>query len=254
MELSYEDKLRLENTKEHLQVILGNLRIVNGELTTVLEQVKEERLKLKDVMDYREKIVIANLDITFTQNQRHKDLDRREVYILQRENEIELKDKEHEENISKALKELEDINSKIALAKSNYENSTTTQENEIETLKDKIITLKKEIGNYEEKIKEQFGIETKLKNENDRLSCEIEEAQKRLGKFNLEASKEMEETNKLIDTEKEKIKNPLELVRKETEQLEQLNRDLATIKARLTIQFKEQNPKRNLPIELQENK
>ena len=62
----------------------------------------------------------------------------------------------------------------------------------------------------------------------------------------------MSETTRLIHEEKAKIKNPLELIKREQEKLDILKRDLDIIRLRLSNQFRKQNPDKILPIELQD--
>ena len=251
MEFTHSEQLELDNSREHLKVVQGNLRIASGELSGVLSQLKEAREKLADVIKFRESLIGANLQLLKEQDERSVAQDRRETTILNRENKQLEVDKLFQQKTLESINELEDINRKMVIAKSQHGKLIESQDEEIKSLEEKIITLKEKVTNYEETIREQSGVKKEQENEVLRLGSEIEEAQKRLDKFMSDSNKVMAITARLIDEEKAKIKNPLELIKREQEKLETLRNDLAIIKVRLTQQFERQNPEKGLPLELQ---
>lgn len=253
MELTYEERLQLDNSKEHLKVVLSNVRIASEKLTLILNDIKIFSEKL-------ENLKLENIRVSSETNDIKKDIlskkaiqDRREISLLERENNIKRLDAELELSVSKTKKELEDINRQILLSQSNYENIIRGKKNEVKTLEDKIETLKNETKQCEAKITERFELSDNLEKEVEKLNEEIKEKQKILTKFINESDLAVKEITKTIDGEREKIKNPLMLIKTEQEKLDTKKKDLDIIRLRLSNQFKAQNPDKLLPIELKED-
>lgn len=250
-ELTFQENLLINNSREHLKVMSGNLRIASEELSNVLRELIEGRKTLKYIVELKEQITVENVQIVSTQDERSAAQDRRESFLLLRENKQLEVDKAFQKKTLESIGELEDINRQTILAKSQHGKLIDSQEEEIKIFEDKIINLKTEILNNEETIKEQSGVKKEQENEILGLTSQIEEAKKGLIKFISQSQEFMVETNKTIDEEKSKIQNPLELIKREQEKLERLKTDLAILKVRLTQQFKSQNPESNIPLELQ---
>lgn len=247
MELTYEEELQLDNSKEHLQTVLVNIRMANEELEEVLGEVEDARIELATQEAIRDKIKEGNL----------VEIKKRiatEQYSLTISKKIKLL-LLIEGNLKSSITEAEDkislLNNRISELNSIYEKSIRDKARKVAEYTNEIKVNRRKITEHEEKNHQQLRVKQSIENEIAELYSVLEEAKKGLMKFLFKAQKIMEETQKLIEEEKSKIQNPLDLIRRETEKLEILKSDLATIKARLTQQFKDQNPEKNLPIELQ---
>ena len=250
-ELTFQENLSLNNNREHLKVLQGELRVTNEQLTKVYDDLAKAKDYLVNVQSESAELISKSVKIVSDINETKATQDRREKSLLERENKQLEVDKAFQQKTLESIQELENINREIVQSKSKHEISLKSKEEEIRTLEDKIITFKEEIKNNEKENKKQLRVKKNIENEIIRLSSENEEAKKKLDKFQDDSYKEMKKTILLIEAEKAKIKNPLELIKREQEKLETLKNDLAIIKVRLTRQFEEQNPEKGLPLELQ---
>ncbi len=248
MELTYEEKLELDNNKEHLQIVLVNIRMANQELEEVLEQIDEAQEELNELEILKNKIKEINSE----EVRKRFDIQHNSLLLKKQVDYLLSLKADLEKEVTQKEKKLEDVIKKISLSKSQHGIETTNQAEEITRGERKIKSLNEEIGRNEKENKEQLRVKTSITNEIAGLNSKLEEAQKELERFLKDSSVKMEEVTTLIGLEKEKIQNPLANLRFEAEKLEREKKDIAIIKRRLTKQFKEQNPEKVLPIELQE--
>lgn len=252
MELTYEEKLQLDNSIEHLRVVQSNLRIVNGELSMVLALVNAANSDLIKVTQDKERIQKENTKFLEDISEIKSSQDRREISLNEKENKIIEREKEVDKRVSQANNELDKINETARLSLSNYLKTIDAQNIILNDYRNSIELLKKEINENKETIEEQSRVKTKQENELIGLNNKIEEAQKELARFIIKSNLTQEATIKLIEDEKDKIKNPLELIKREQDKLDKLKDDISIIRLRLSQQFKRQNPDKILPIELQD--
>lgn len=250
-ELSYEDNLKLQNSKEHLKVVLSNIHIASEELSGILSQIKDARFSLADVIEYRDKIISDNLRIVSEQNEHSAQQDRRENNLIERETKLDTQENELEDKITKSESILKEIIRNISIFRSQHEDAIRHHTEKVNELKCNISSLEEQTKQNEEIIKEKLFIKQSIENEITRLNSESEEAQKSLDKFRKDSAVEMEKTRAELQDEINKTSVPRETLRAEQEKLEILKSDLDIIKDRLKQQFMEQNPTRILPIELQ---
>lgn len=253
MELTYEEKLQLDNGKEHLQVVLGNIRIASGELTKIYELLAEAKIDISKANEDKERILRENSEALLEISIKRSDLDNWEKSIILKDNAIKEKEKDMQSKIAVANSKLEEINNKIAISESNYGKIINDKGREIEILTDTIRELNYEIEKLKEESKQKLGIKTKLENEISGLSNQIEEAKKEFERFKVISKDEIESIIVQQEQEREKIKNPLETIKFEQSKLDRKLLNLQIIKARLTKQFKAQNPDMDLPIDLQDD-
>ncbi|MCK9371292.1 hypothetical protein M0R04_15370 [Candidatus Dojkabacteria bacterium] len=244
----YETKLSLDNSTEHLKTVLDNIRVANLELERVLRETQipiEEKAKIE--LEIEELNKENDLRI-----KKGIDLEQYCIIVNNKVNLLLKQEKEINKRVSQAENKLNKINKDASISLSNYLKTIDAQNIVLVGYKNDITLLKQEIKKNEETNQEQSRVKAKQENELVRLNNKIEEAQKELSKFLVEADERKADVAKLIEDEKEKIKNPLELVKREQDKLENLKSDVNIIRRRLTEQFKKQNPKGILPIELQE--
>ena len=253
MELTYEEKLQLDNSIEHLRVVQGNLRIASEELSNTLRLIEQARTDLSKSYQDREIVIKLSNETWDKANIKVNELNSREESIVSRENKIDEREKEVDKRVSQATDKLNKIDKDIKISSSNYLKTVDAQNIALINLQYKLESTQSQIKNNEEDIKEQSSIKTKQENEIVGLTNQIKEAQKGLSKFLFDAEDKMTEITQSIEDEKDKIKNPLELVKREQDKLDKLKNDLGIIRTRLTAQFERQNPRGILPIELQEN-
>ena len=251
-ELTFQENLLINNSREHLKIIQGNLRLANEELTKVYDELAKAKNYLANVQLESERIISESVKTISDINKTKSVQDKRGKILLEREiKQLEV-DKAFQQKTLESIQELEDINREVVQIKSKHEIFIKSKEEEIGNLEDKIITLKKEIINNEKENKDKLRVKKEIENEIIRLSSEREEVKKALDGFKKDSSAKMSETTRLIHEEKAKIKNPLELIKREQEKLDILKRDLDIIRLRLSNQFRKQNPDKILPIELQD--
>lgn len=251
MELTYEEKLKLGDTQEHLRIVLENVRIANNQLVAYLNLIEEANNKVVELEKQKEELSKKIIEESSVHEEKTIALNKRESSVSKREESIDTREKEVLEKIAKATKELEGINREINLAKSRYEKSKSDKEREIKTLEEKISTHTDKIREHEETIKNKLRNKKSIEDEIIGLTSSKERAEKELSDFINTSNSEMQKINQSIAEEREKVKNPVELMKLETQKLQTLKEDLDVIKARLTEQFKLQNPDKQLPIELQ---
>lgn len=252
MELTYEEQLQMVNSKEHLKVVLSNVRIANEELSSVLNDIKKARNTLEDVIIFRDKIKEDNFKIVSEQEAKSKELNNKESTLITRETNLK-----EAENLW--LEKAE--NAKLEMEKFQLEKNKIISENNnliaqytvlIGELSNNLASLGEEIKKNEEENKRQLGNKKELENEISRLTFEKQEAEKDLEKFRKDIAKEMVAANLKLEEEKAKASEPLRIVRAETERNEIARKDLEIIRKRLIKRFKELNPERILPVELKE--
>lgn len=251
MELSYEEQLQLDNSKEHLRVVLSNLRIASDELSTVFVNLEKAKTDLAQAQQDTERINRENSEALLGISLKQSAQNNGENSLNQKESEILELVKKSELKISDANTELEGINKQIALSKSKYDKFTIDKDREVKTHKEEVTRIKGEIGKDREDIRQRLIVKHNIENEIIRLSSEKEKAEKELNSFRDNSILEMRKISEEIEQEKDKIKNPLEAVRRETEKLEILRNDLEIIKTRLRDVYKDKNPEGTFPIELQ---
>lgn len=243
----YETKLSLDNSTEHLKTVLDNIRVANLELERVL---LETQIPIKE----KERIESLIIELNKENNLRIKkgiDLEQYCIITNKKVKSLLSQEKEIDKRVSQANEKLNKINKDFSISLSNYLKTVDAQNMVLIGYQNDIALLKKEIKQNEETIKEQSSIKTKQENEIVGLNVKIEEKQKELDNFILDSRHKIEKTINLIQNEKDKIKNPLELVKREQNKLNKLKTDIDTIRRRLTEQFKRQNPRGILPIEIQ---
>ena len=253
-ELTYEEKLQLDNGKEHLKVIQSNLRIASEELSNTLKLTEQAKLALEKSYHDREVVLKLTNETWDKVNTKVKELDNREESLISRENKINEKEKETQDKILNANKSLEDINETARISLSNYLKTIDAQNIVLTNYQNEISLLEREIESYRLEVNKQSKIKADIEKEIAELSEQKDKAEKTLKKFQDESFDEMKKTILMIDKEKEKIKNPLELIRTEQDKLDKLKDDINIIRLRLSQQFKRQNPDTMLPIELQDKK
>src|SRR3990167_6029251 len=205
-ELTYEEKLKLDNSKEHLKVVLDNVRIESEKLSGVFEDLAKTKLELANIVKLKDEIIFQNLSAKSDIDEIKASQDRREESLLERENKLKEDDEKIQLKIFEANKVLEDIENKSRISLSNYLKTIDAQNIVLIDYQNNIENLQEKISQYEKTIKEQFEFKTKQENEILGLNKQNEEVQKELKKFQEESFKEMKETIILIDKEKDKIK------------------------------------------------
>lgn len=253
MELTYEEQLKLENSKEHLKVVLSNVAIASNRLEKLYSQIEEAESKLKDTLSKNDSIIKKNIEILTGLEILKSSFDKREAIIIAKEGRLISEDRQREEKIVKQNSEIDRLTNQIAILTSKNDSIVNMYSGMILDLKQQLNTLKNNIVENEKINQEKLIIKKELENEIIGLRVEIEEAKKEFEKFKVNAKSELASIIIEQEQEKEKIKNPLELIKREQDKLDSKERALNIIKARLTKQFRLQNPDVILPIDLQEN-
>lgn len=252
MELTYEEYLRLGNGKEHLQVVLGNLRIANTELSNILSSIKEAKKLLNDTQFERDGVLN---DIGFAKHahkERTAELDNRELSVSARENKIDTKEK-------LALSELSDLNRKITDSEVFYSKLKINRQKENDELVLSINAYEEELESIRQQINDYTNIASqksqdikKLENERIGLIAELENSTKAHSDFKRESEKEKGEILSEIERERERVSIPMQLLLEKESIVEAKIKNLAVLQSRIRRQFHILNPDRLLPIELQE--
>lgn len=251
MELTYEEKLKLADSQEHLQVVLGNIRTANNQLMGVLNIIEQSSAKVLELQKQEGELGQKIIKDTLEQEKIKENLSTREKRILDEEQKLELETRILSEKNAKVSYEIVEMEKKLTNLSLKHTEVVNSHTKNIDELKNGISILQKETKEHEETKQIQLRDKKSHEDEINRLTTTREEAQKRLMKFLFDAQEEMANITKNIESEKEKIRVPMETLKRETEKLKILQEDLAVIKARLTEQFKLQNPDKQLPIELQ---
>lgn len=252
MELTYEEKLKLGNSRAHLEVVLFNIRIANEELSFVLDQIKENKKKLEEIIEFREELRGDNNKIVFAYNIRASQLDDKELALIKRENQILIKEKQSYHELEQAQKKLNDINEESRISFNNYIKTIDSQKLIITNNQTDIALLKLELENANKENQQQDILKKELENEITGLTDQKETLRKEIDNLTKDYNKKLEQIQVAIKTELQKIKNPLALVKREQEKLDIEKRDIAIVRRRLFTQHKKQNPDKLLPIELQQ--
>lgn len=251
-ELNYEEQLKYENTKEHMKVVLSNVRIASDTLSKLLKNIEDASAKLYSIEKKAEEINnICNEKESFI-SEKLIALENKEKLINQREEKVNNKEIEVLEKIDTAQNKLSEIFIAIDIANSRYEDITTKNKKELFELTEKIKNTKiklDDLCNSEDKLKEELY---KLERLKSKIIVLIEEENKKFENIKSIHEQELSEIEYKINIERKKIKNPLLLLKTEQDKLSILKDDLRVIQARLTQQFKQQNPEKNLPIELKQ--
>lgn len=252
-ELSYQEQLNLENSREHLRVILNNLRVANGELSDVLKRTADAEKNLEVINTERD--LLATIVST-----KRREIDDKETELNNRESILNDEKSKFEDKRAGIIQELELLTNKlnglvvqINVSKSEHNRLVELRNITISQLNDKIENLKTISDEQQNTTNEKRGEIKKLEDEVDRLNTQIQEAKKDLESFMLTSFSQKEEIKKLLDEERMKISKPLSILRDAEELLKKKEKNLAIIKARLVKQFILQNKNLTLPIDLQDN-
>lgn len=252
MELSYEDKLKLENTKEHLQVVLNNLRVANGELTFVLGQIQEAK-SLYEVLNTNNLELSQTITVkTAAMDDREEMLNRKEASLLAREEVIAQAETDSKEKIEKenaAIAELRKEYDALQLQKKTEEAEFVTS---CEANAKHLETLKADIESYENIANEKRREITESENERDRINRESEERSQADERTRREAEAELAAIRTRIAEETAFVQVPRQLLDDEDKRVSAKLRNLKILEERLRSQYKVVYPDRLLPIELQE--
>lgn len=253
-ELTYEEKLKLDNSREHLRIVLNNLRIANETLTVVLGEITSAKKALGDLLVEKESLVKAISEIKITYDERGRVLDNKEASLIERETIVDNKELEARNRLSQIEETIlkEEINHSIALSKFTKEKDIAI--GDIMRAEHELDGVLQELREYEEK--------TNLASQNIK---KLEDEIIRLSAIKLDQLKDIEDTRRSFDSEKEsitneinsereKIKRPLELLLETNNEVNRKIKNLTSIGIRLTRQYKQMNPGKILPLELQEKK
>ena len=253
-EFTFQEQLQLQNSREHLKVVTGNLRIASEELSRVLGDIKQSRTKLSESERERHNVLseIAEKSKEFSETKSAQD--KREASLLERENKSDEKEKETKERILIATQELDGVNRETSQIKSKNNDLINKYSSIIIQLEQKLGEILTSIKENEEINENKLGEQKKLENEITRIIEEKEKVQKEVNEMRKNYSDEMSKCVKLIQEEKNKIGEPLKLIKREQEKLDILRNDLLIIKHRLRQQYEQQNPEKIIPRELQEEK
>ncbi len=253
-ELTFEEQLKLGNSKEHLKVVLGNLRTANDTLTNVLEQTKTASEELARLTTLKEQTLKEVGEATKKLNEEKLVHDNREISILERENKLDSRESEVNEKVCVLKEELEKLETKYRMDNIMYNINLNSVKAKIFDAQEELKSLEKTIKENEKETKEQLRLKTSIENEVARLNSEKQDAEKELERFKVKSLKEMAEINEAIDQNKQKINRPLELIERETEKLNKLKINLDVLDRRLKLEFTKRRPGVPLPIDLQEKK
>lgn len=249
--LTYEEKLQLDNNKEHLKVVQGNLRIANEELNAIYKNIKLSKDEFEQLSKKNRDVSCETVAKRIEIETKSSELDRKEQSISIREGKVDQREKEINEKIAESTKGLRGIEEKIRIKQVQNENLLTDYAIKIAQEKDNLLKLKDEIIQYE-KDKKLRNIEIKkLENEELGLNYKIEEKRKELESIRKDFEKDIERTRKTIEEEKAKIENPMKLLEIETEKYNTKMHNLMILDGRLKKQFAKLNPDKVLPLELQ---
>lgn len=246
-ELTYEEKLKLADSKEHLQVVLGNIRDANKKLMgliSIIEQLSEKISVLQNEKNtLKEDIQLLSIQL----EEKKISLDAKEKAIIDRESKLDFKEKE----IIDSKNQLEQIKNRIAILAKQHTDGVKNHTQKIDELKFTISDLERETKEHEETKKIKLRDKKIVENEINNLTSTKERAERELSNFQKSSDIKMRTIVKEIADEQSKIKIPLEVIRLESKKLEVFREDLNILQARLIEQFKLQNPDKQLPLELQ---
>ena len=252
MELTYEETLQLGNSKEHLKVVLGNLRIANEELSKTLELTKQANIALDRAYQDRDIVVRVSTETWNKITTKAVELDNLEKSLIVREEKIVNKENKFEVEISIAENKLKNLEEQSNLLTNKYLKVVGELKSTITEYQTDIALLKIELEELNEETKKKYLIKKDGENEIIRLSDQKESLEKEISKLTKDFQDKLLEVVRLIEEEKAKIVLPRELLKREQDKLEITKKDLAILRNRLQIQFQQQNPDKILPIELQD--
>lgn len=241
-ELTYEEKLKLENTKEHLRIVQENLRIANSKLEESLAVRKEEDIKLENVKAESARILQESALTLQTIKERTVQLDNREASVTERENKITLSEEINVKEIEKAQAKLKEIEAsgvaKLTEKKVELEQATSDFNRAIELYSHYSLLA-------EEKNKELTLVLETIHKENIELELLItqrKEEEVYFSKFKEDAEKEKKEIQLLIESEKEKIEAPMQLLLVTEDRVDRKLRNAELLRARIQTTFDENYP------------
>jgi chromosome segregation ATPase len=237
-ELSFAEKKKLENSKAHLQVILGNIRVANNELSLLHKEIAGAEEKLDDIMNDIPLASDRHAEILIQTEQQLKKLADKEELLEKKGIILEANTSVWEERISFLKAEQVRIQNEM---KQNIATSTKTlKETEHELLKKstELEKLKEQNKKYEQSIKEKDKEYQSLERLVNNILKEKEEAEGLLERFKRNSSKEMEKITASIESEKKKIKRPMELLQEANDFVDQKTRNMEILERRLRKQFK----------------
>ena len=252
MTLTYLEQLDLQNNKEHLQIVLDNLRIANGELSSVLVELKIAKSILESLKTERGD-VISDIE------SRKKVINEKENVLIEKEislnkQELDLNDKRSDIalELEKLQAKMQTVLNDISFELSNHNKIIEDKKKEIAELDNNILSLKEKNNEQKDtanKISEDIK---KLENERDRINSEIEEKSKTSERTRISLEAELEDTRRRVDIELERVSVPMEQLKLQESVVDRKLKNLEIIKKRLTKQFRVQNPDAGLPIDLQD--
>lgn len=247
-ELSYEEKLKLENTKEHLNVVLGNLRIANNELALVLKEAREKKVSVDESNKKLRQLGIVYEKILSDIRERNTVINNREKSITEREEKVssdEEDSKRRLDSLNSIVKYAEDRLTRLELDYKKYRHELTV---DLGKETEKIESLLYEIETYED-TKNKISQDIKeLENERIRLDTEIENSKRTLKDLKAEEERELSRIRIEIELEKEKIARPMELLAETSAIVDKKQKNLSTLEARFRKEFKRIHPNLNPPI------
>ncbi len=250
-ELTYEEKLQLDNNKEHLKVVQGNLRIANEELNTLYKNIELSKTVLEQSLKKNHDISQEISDKKIQIESKLSEVGIKEQSVSIREGKIDQREKEINEKIAESTKGLRGIEEKIKINQVQNENILTDYVIKIAQERENLLKLKDEIIQYEKDKKFRLSEIKKLENEELGLNYKIEEKRKELENLRKDFEKDIERTRQTIEEEKTKIENPMKLLAVETEKYNVKMHNLMILEGRLKKQFNKLNPDKVLPLELQ---
>lgn len=245
-ELTYEEYLQLKNGKEHLEVIVNNIRVANNELNMILSAVKQNEEILENnkklTIAYHSKYYLLSDEITA----KSEELDRREKNLSARESVINTREDEINKNIDSATKKLQEITLRAKATLSYGNTLINSHRNTLRDLEENILQAKQTLSTHEETTKENNSIIKELTNEISGLAVKKEKAEQDLNIFLLSSNKEKERILISIEEEKNKVRRPLELLSEARDMIDRKQRNLDIQQRQVRKQFKILYPDREL--------
>jgi hypothetical protein len=105
-ELSYEDNLNLQNNKEHLRVVLGNVRIASEELTQLYNEISSVNKLLVQARRDRDSILEVASKAAIETSEEKVAQDKRGAVLFEKENKQLEVDKLFQQKILEAIMNL----------------------------------------------------------------------------------------------------------------------------------------------------
>lgn len=251
MELTYEEYLKLGNGKEHLKVVLGNLRIANSQLTEILSQITEHKSSLSKLQSDKDGIM---REMSYAQHEhmsKISELNNREASLDEREKKFTTKERAANAELSFITKKIDSAKLEYNILKSKLNKDNNDLVAIINAREQELETIKEEINEYTNVASQKSQDIKKLENERIGLTTEIESARRDHSDFKRDSEKEQQEILSRIAAEVERLKVPNQLLDEREESIEKKTKNLSVIEYRLIRQFKQLNPDKLLPIELQ---